>query len=89
VSVLAHDHDDIARSLAAKGVERFATVVWEANEAGAVFVHGSALWLECEIADELPAGDHDIALLRVVSVQPHSDVTPMVFHGSKFRQLAS
>jgi flavin reductase (DIM6/NTAB) family NADH-FMN oxidoreductase RutF len=54
-----------------------------------VFLHGSALWLDCEIFNEMRAGDHDIVLLRIRAVQPYPDVPPMVFHGSKFRQLAA
>ena len=88
VSVLAEGHGDAARALSAKTGDRFAAVDWEATETGAVLVHGSTLWLECSIENEVPAGDHDIALLRIQSLQTYPDVAPMVFHGSKFRQLA-
>lgn len=88
VSVLAADHNDVARSLAAKGADRFADVSWESTPDGAVFIHESALWLDCTVDAEVPAGDHNIVLLRVGSLQPYPDVAPMVFHGSKFRRLA-
>jgi flavin reductase (DIM6/NTAB) family NADH-FMN oxidoreductase RutF len=89
VSVLAHDHGPVARQLAAKGVERFRDIAWEQTESGAVLLSAAALWLECSIAREVAAGDHDIVLLHVAAAMPYPDVTPMVFHGSKFRRLAS
>ncbi|MEN3362600.1 MAG: hypothetical protein V7637_6582 [Mycobacteriales bacterium] len=87
LSVLAQEHGRVARSLAAKGIDRFAEVSWERTPQGAVFVHGSALWLDCTSFDEVPAGDHDIVLLCVQQLWTYPDVPPLVFHGSKFRQL--
>jgi flavin reductase (DIM6/NTAB) family NADH-FMN oxidoreductase RutF len=89
VSVLASDHSSVARSLSAKVGDRFANTAWDVSLHGAVFVHGSALWLDCRIEAEFRAGDHDIIVLRITALQPYPDVAPMVFHGSKFRQLAS
>ena len=88
VSVLAEDHGDIAKSLAEKNSDRFATVRWEATPQGAVLVHGSTLWLECTIEIEVPAGDHEIVVLRIQSLEMYPEVAPMVFHGSTFRRLA-
>jgi flavin reductase (DIM6/NTAB) family NADH-FMN oxidoreductase RutF len=88
VSVLAQDHTEVAASLSSKTGDRFADVAWEAAESGAIFVHGSTLWLECAVYDQLPAGDHDIVLLRILALQIYPDIAPMIFHGSKYRQLA-
>jgi flavin reductase (DIM6/NTAB) family NADH-FMN oxidoreductase RutF len=87
VSVLAQDHDNICRSLARKTGDRFAHVAWEANATGSVVVHGSTLWLECSVDSEILAGDHNIVVLRIHDVRPYPDIAPLVFHGSKFRQL--
>jgi flavin reductase (DIM6/NTAB) family NADH-FMN oxidoreductase RutF len=87
VSVLAEDHAAVVTSLAAKNTDRFDGVVWESSSAGAVFVHGSTLWLECSVETQLPAGDHDIVLLRIQALHTYPDVSPMVFHGSRYRQL--
>jgi flavin reductase (DIM6/NTAB) family NADH-FMN oxidoreductase RutF len=87
LSVLAQDHGHVARSLAAGGVDRFAEVSWQRTPQGAVFVHGSALWLDCARYDEFPAGDHEIVLLRIQRLWTYPGISPLVFHGSKFRQL--
>jgi flavin reductase (DIM6/NTAB) family NADH-FMN oxidoreductase RutF len=87
VSVLASDHTDVATSLSARVGDRFAGVAWEAAISGAVFVHGAALWLDCCIDSVLPAGDHEIVLLRIQNLQTYPNVAPMIFHRSAYRQL--
>lgn len=88
VSVLAEDHGTVATALSAKRGDRFADVQWEATEQGAVLVHGSTLWLECTIENEVPAGDHNIVVLRIQSLEMYLEVAPMIFHGSSYRKLA-
>jgi flavin reductase (DIM6/NTAB) family NADH-FMN oxidoreductase RutF len=88
VSVLAAGQDDIARAMSAKQGDRFAGLDWQADESGAVLVNGSALWLICTLENELPAGDHLIALLRIHRLQVFANVAPLIFHGSLYRQLA-
>jgi flavin reductase (DIM6/NTAB) family NADH-FMN oxidoreductase RutF len=77
VSVLAAGHGDVARAMSAKQGDRFAGLV-----------NGSALWLTGTLENEFPAGDHEIALLRIHRLQVFPDVAPLVFHGSLYRQLA-
>jgi flavin reductase (DIM6/NTAB) family NADH-FMN oxidoreductase RutF len=88
VSVLSDAHCQVARALSAKGVDRFAGVSWQLTEHGAIVVHGSTLWLSCTVYDSFAAGDHDVVLLRILSLRSYPEVAPMVFHGSAFRSLA-
>ena len=89
ISVLASAQGGVAKSLASKGEDRFADVPWTALESGAVFVEGASLWLECEPFLRLPAGDHEIVLLRILALEMDPEVTPMVFHRSRFHELAT
>jgi flavin reductase (DIM6/NTAB) family NADH-FMN oxidoreductase RutF len=87
VSVLAEGQGDAARALAARTGDRFANLGWHADPDGAVVLDHCTLWLTCTLESELPAGDHEIALLRIVELQVFPDVAPLIFHGSSFRQL--
>jgi flavin reductase (DIM6/NTAB) family NADH-FMN oxidoreductase RutF len=87
VSVLGADHEGVCRQLAAKDGDRFAGVAWRSTLEGAVFIDGAPLVLDCSLEDELPAGDHHIALLRIHGAEVEADVAPLVFHQSRFRQL--
>lgn len=89
VSVLAEDQNDACRRLSLKTGDRFAGVEWSASGDGAVFVHGAVAWLDCSIHAELPAGDHVLVLLAIHALSAEPDRAPLVFHGSRFRQLAA
>ncbi len=88
ISVLGESHDVAARTLAAKTGDRFAGLQTESRN-GAVFIHGTSVWLESAIEQLIPAGDHTIVILRVTDITVHDDVAPIVFHRSSFRRLSS
>lgn len=88
VSVLSHHHGAVARALAAKTGDRFASVDWVADSQGSVFIGEATLWLDCTLSDQVRAGDHDIVILNVERVASNPDIAPIVFHGSTFRALA-
>jgi flavin reductase (DIM6/NTAB) family NADH-FMN oxidoreductase RutF len=88
LSVMGADQEGLARQLASKSGDRFAEVGWEAASDQAVFVHGSALWLDCRIDDEVAAGDHNIVVMEVLDAVAYPETSPIVFHGSRFRALA-
>ena len=46
----------------------------------------ASAWFDCSVEQEIPAGDHDIVLLRVHDLGA-SEALPLVFHGSTYRQL--
>jgi len=88
VSILAEDHSSACRTLSLKDGDRFAGLAWEPDQDGAVLLHGSAAWLVCSVQDEVPAGDHVIALMKIHRVWANHGAAPLVFHGSRFRRLA-
>jgi flavin reductase (DIM6/NTAB) family NADH-FMN oxidoreductase RutF len=87
ISVLGEAHDQVARTLAAKTGDRFAGMETTSTDAGAVFIHGTSVWLESAIEQQVLAGDHTIVVLRVHKITVHDDVAPIVFHRSAFRRL--
>ncbi|HEV2635828.1 MAG TPA: flavin reductase family protein [Actinocrinis sp.] len=89
VSVLGHDQEEVCRRLAARGVDRFAGLDWTATDDGAVLLTGASAWLDCSIEAEIRAGDHEIVVLAVHRLGADPAVPPLVFHGSRYRRLAS
>jgi len=88
VSVLGAGHRDVVRQLASRQGDRFAGLTYKTVD-DAIVLDGATLWTVCSIEREVPVGDHDIVVLRVHSVAPHPEVQPIVFHASRFRELAA
>ncbi|WP_182349583.1 flavin reductase family protein [Tomitella gaofuii] len=86
VSVLGEAHDGAARTLAAKGGNRFEGLATTATDEGAVFVGGACAWLDVTVTEEVPAGDHAIVLMKVNEVDLRDEM-PIVFHRSRFNRL--
>jgi flavin reductase (DIM6/NTAB) family NADH-FMN oxidoreductase RutF len=86
--VLAAHQELASRQLSARDSARFAALSWRATDDGAVRICGASAWLDCSIEQQIPAGDHDIVLLRVRDVgAADGEVPPLVFHGSSYRRL--
>ncbi|WP_312182544.1 flavin reductase family protein [Arthrobacter sp.] len=89
VSVLGAGHDGVCRQIASRDGDRFTGLNVAESGTGALFLEEAALWLECSVEGEVPAGDHAVVLLRVHGYSTHEDAhEPLVFHGSKFRNLS-
>jgi flavin reductase (DIM6/NTAB) family NADH-FMN oxidoreductase RutF len=86
ISVLGDHQEAASRQLSAKDGERFAGLSWHATRDGALLLCEASAWFDCTIEQEIPAGDHDIVLLRVHDLGA-SDVLPLVFHGITYMQL--
>jgi flavin reductase (DIM6/NTAB) family NADH-FMN oxidoreductase RutF len=87
VSVLAETQQDVCKTFAAKGADRFASLSWSLGVSGSPRLDGALTWLDCEIESIHTAGDHDLVLGRVVAME-RSAGRPLVFFGGAFGRLA-
>jgi flavin reductase (DIM6/NTAB) family NADH-FMN oxidoreductase RutF len=89
LSVLALSQQALCRQLAARNhFDRFTGAAWSVTRNGAVLIDDAAAWLECDLHDVLPVGDHELVVLRVRQHRANPDVTPLVFHASQFHSLS-
>jgi flavin reductase (DIM6/NTAB) family NADH-FMN oxidoreductase RutF len=88
ISVLGDHQEQASRQLSSRAGKRFSGLDWRATAGGAVLLSEASAWFDCSLEQEIPAGDHDIVLLRVHDLGA-SEVMPLVFHGSSYRQLTS
>lgn len=88
VSVLGDGHGAAVRQLASSDrATRFDGIEKTTAESGAIMVTGSPVWMECTLEHTYPAGDHDIAVLRVHDLAVDFDHAPLVWHRSGFAGL--
>ena len=89
VSVLGAGHDAVCKQIASSVPDRFAGLGTHTAPNGSLYLDEAALWLDCSVDKEIPAGDHHVVLLRVHGIDTDVAHDPLVFHGSAFRQLAA
>jgi flavin reductase (DIM6/NTAB) family NADH-FMN oxidoreductase RutF len=88
ISVLAAGQAAVATRFAVDPPEgRFDQIDWEAGPVGYPVIEGAAAWLQCDLHDVLPGGDHSIILGRV-SATGVSREPPMVYHEGAFGSVA-
>lgn len=87
VSVLGSGQHRECQRLSRKAGNRFDGVRSDVSADGAIFIAGATAWMDCTLYEEVPAGDHSIALLRITGLRTNPAVEPLVFHASRFRRL--
>jgi flavin reductase (DIM6/NTAB) family NADH-FMN oxidoreductase RutF len=87
ISVLGAGQGEICRQLGSRHGDRFANIDLTATAEKALFIAGSATWLECSVESETPAGDHTVIVFKLHAVGHHEATTPLIFHNGRFPQL--
>ncbi|MFE4197022.1 flavin reductase family protein [Paenarthrobacter sp. NPDC056912] len=69
--------------------DKFADIPWTLSEGGSPLIEGCVAWVDCSLADVHEAGDHDIAVGRVLNLGTgnsmhrigiEEDQSPLLFH---------
>lgn len=83
VNVMARDQETLVRQFARKDADRFAGVATHDREHG-VGLDGAVAWIECVTEHEHEAGDHTIAVAKVLRLDAHLERDPLVFFRGKY-----
>lgn len=76
VNILSEAQRDVSSTFAARGVDRFEAVDWQAGPLGDPIVEGCTAWFECSMHDRVEAGDHIILIGRVRAYH-HTTTSPL------------
>jgi flavin reductase (DIM6/NTAB) family NADH-FMN oxidoreductase RutF len=67
INVLKKDQMELAAHFGLPtGAEKLASVEWTTGRTGAPLLPAALAWLECQMVDEHPAGDHVLVLGKVI-----------------------
>ncbi len=91
ISILRSDQEYVGRGFARRGIDRFAGTPWHRSPQGHPVITGALAWLDCRIESVLPAGDHELALARVLalSAEEAGEAQPLVYFRGRYAQLTS
>jgi flavin reductase (DIM6/NTAB) family NADH-FMN oxidoreductase RutF len=63
------------------GADKFAGLTWTAAPSGSPLLDGCLAWIDCSLDSEHPAGDHTLALGRVLALGAPGDADhPLAFY---------
>jgi len=80
VNMLHAGQVDLCNQFARSGADKFTGVDWQPGSTGAPVLADALAWIECTLHDEVEAGDHTIAIGRVMAFErtaPTAD--PLLF----------
>jgi flavin reductase (DIM6/NTAB) family NADH-FMN oxidoreductase RutF len=84
INILAADQQDLATRFAARGVDRWSGVAFEAGVGGAPLLAGAVATFECFNRSRYIEGDHVIFVGEVERCTHRAGASPLLFHGGKF-----
>ncbi|MEO3781291.1 flavin reductase family protein [Micromonospora sp. B11E3] len=87
VHLLGEDQQDIARTFATSGIDRFAAHPgWRYGPYGVPLLDEPVARLLCRVTQRVPAGDHTIVLAEPLSGS-HGDGAPLLYHMGRYAAL--
>jgi 3-hydroxy-9,10-secoandrosta-1,3,5(10)-triene-9,17-dione monooxygenase reductase component len=85
INILGDSHHDMAAQFAVSGADKFAYGDWRLSREGMPQLEDALARIECSVESVYPAGDHDIVVGRVKSVEAGDGAMPLLFYRSEFR----
>ncbi|MFC9326842.1 flavin reductase family protein [Kitasatospora sp. NPDC057015] len=89
ITILGEQHEEVCRTFATRGADRFAGRDWHRSPAGHPVLADGLGWLDCAIETIHPAGDHELVVARAVEWSSTSPGSPLIFHSGRYARLAS
>jgi 3-hydroxy-9,10-secoandrosta-1,3,5(10)-triene-9,17-dione monooxygenase reductase component len=87
VNILADSQEELARTFAISGADKFADVGWTPSPNGSPILDGGTGWLDCDLGNEYDGGDHLIVTGHVTALGAETSLSPLVFHRGMFRTM--
>lgn len=90
VNVLAQHQSGLSGQFAKRGDDKWAGVLWSETRQGNPVLDGCLMWIDCQLEQEIEAGDHYIVVGRVVQLSEPESLgnEPLLFFKGRYRQLA-
>jgi 3-hydroxy-9,10-secoandrosta-1,3,5(10)-triene-9,17-dione monooxygenase reductase component len=90
VNFLAKSQSEISSSFARSGSDKWAGIDWTASaRSGHPVIDGALASLDCEIIQEVPAGDHVIAIAKVNALDAKTDDGPLLYFRGNYHSVGN
>lgn len=87
VNILTDRQQSVSNRFATPGPKDFSDLNIKTAETGAPIIADSLGWLDCQLHEVLPGGDHDIFVGKIVAGELNAG-EPLLYYSGKYRDLA-
>ncbi len=87
INVLAEDQTELSSRFARKTEDRFENLDWTLSSSGNPILSSALAIFECIIAETVTAGDHEVVIASVSSVD-YREGRPLIYFNSGYETLA-
>lgn len=87
VHILGETQEQLAKTFATSGIDRFADTDWSEGPHGVPVLNGVLAWLICRVVARVPAGDHRVVVAEALSATPATPGRPLLYHQGRFNTL--
>jgi 3-hydroxy-9,10-secoandrosta-1,3,5(10)-triene-9,17-dione monooxygenase reductase component len=89
VNVLAEDQEEVCRTFATSGADKFSSVGWRQGRTGSPILNGVLAWIDCRIVAEHEGGDHTIAIGQAIDLDMAARGRPLLFYRGGYGRFES
>jgi 3-hydroxy-9,10-secoandrosta-1,3,5(10)-triene-9,17-dione monooxygenase reductase component len=86
INILASDQAQLCLGFSRSGTDKWCDVAWLLGPNGSPILEGVQAWIDCQLEAEHEAGDHYIAVGRVIDLQVH-DRRPLLYYRGNFETI--
>jgi flavin reductase (DIM6/NTAB) family NADH-FMN oxidoreductase RutF len=87
VNILGEHQEDVCRTFASKGGDKFAGIGWKPGRSGSPIIDGVIAWIDCEIGVVVDAGDHFFVTGKVLDLDVAAEAGPLLFFRGGYGRL--
>ncbi|HWC33566.1 MAG TPA: flavin reductase [Mycobacteriales bacterium] len=89
VNILGSDQEEVCRTFAISGTDKFANLTWRPAGSGSPILDGVLAWIDCDLEVIHEAGDHYIVIGRVRELDAAGTTLPLVFFQGGYGRFSS
>ena len=87
VNFLGAGQEQLARTFATSGIDRFAAGGWSALETGEPVIDEAVSWLQGRVVQRVPVGGSYLVSVRALAHSVADDALPLVYHDRTYHRI--
>jgi 3-hydroxy-9,10-secoandrosta-1,3,5(10)-triene-9,17-dione monooxygenase reductase component len=88
INILSEDQVDVSNQFASRSDDKFSGVKHHVGQVGAPILEDTVAFIECNLVQEIDAGDHFVFLGQVEDANVDISKQPLLYYHGKYRSIS-